>query len=167
MIKSYLFSSLILLFAVLIETAVLSNIPVIPSVPDLVLICSLYFALNNGCVQGQTMGFAGGLLVDFLSGSPFGFNCLVRTILGYVSGLFKKILNLKSPIVLFLIGFVATLVKALLIYIASLLFPNMVNSYNIISKVFLFEVIVNSVLTPFIFKFLNCFSKILIIEDKV
>lgn len=167
MIKSYLFSSLILLSAVLIETAVLSNIPVIPAVPDLVLICSLYFALNNGCVQGQTMGFAGGLLVDFLSGSPFGLNCLVRTVLGYTSGLFKKILNLKSVFVLFLIGLGATIAKALLIYLASLLFPNMVNSYNIISKVFLFELAVNAILTPVIFKFLNCFSKILIIEEKV
>lgn len=167
MIKSYLFSLLILFFAVLIETAVLSNIPLLPAVPDLVLICSLYFALNNGSVQGQTMGFAGGLLVDFLSGTPFGLNCLIRTILGYISGLFKKILNLKSVFVLFLIGLVATLVKALLIYCASVLFPNMINSYNMISKVFLFELAVNSFLTPFIFKFLNFFSNILIIEEKV
>ena len=77
MIKSYLFSLLILLFAVLIETAVLSNIPLLPAVPDLVLICSLYFALNNGSVQGQTMGFAGGLLVDFLSGTLYAINCKI------------------------------------------------------------------------------------------
>lgn len=167
MIKSYLFSSMILLFAVLIESAVLSNIYILPAVPDLVLICSLYFSLNNGCIQGQTMGFAGGMLVDFLSGCPFGLNCLVRTILGYTAGLFKKILNLKSILVLFLIGMGATFAKAGFIYFVSFLFPNMVNSYSIISKVFLFELGLNSFLTPFIFKFLNNFSNIIIIEVKV
>lgn len=167
MLKSYLFSIFILLCAVLIETAVLSNIAVLPAVPDLLLICSLFFALNNGSLFGETMGFTSGLFVDFLSGAPFGLNSLVRTIIGYVSGLFKKVLNIKSFFVLFLIGFGATLVKAGLIYFASILFPNMINSYNIFSLIFVFELGVNSFLTPIIFKFLDCFSKFIVLVDKV
>lgn len=167
MMKSYLFSILILFVAVLVETAVLSNIAILPAIPDLVMICSLYFAMHNGCVQGQTMGFIGGIFIDFLSGGPFGFNCLIRTIMGYISGLFKKMLNLKSVFVLFLIGLFSTLVKAALIYVASLLFPNMVLTYNVFSQVFLFELIFNSVLTPLVFKFLDCFSNIIVIADRI
>ncbi len=167
MIKSYLFSTIILLCAVILETAVLSNITALPAVPDLLLICCLYFSLINGSVYGQVTGFISGLFIDFMSGSPFGFNCLIHTILGYIAGLFKKVLNIKSFFVLFLIGLIATIFKALLIYLVSFLFPNMVNTYNIFSQVFLFELGLNSILTPIIFKLLDCFSNIIVIVDRV
>lgn len=167
MLRSYLFSIFILLCAVLIETAVLSNITVLPAIPDLLLICTLYFSLNNGAVFGQSMGFISGLFIDFMSGAPFGLNCLVRTLLGYTSGLFKKVLNINSFFVLFLIGLGGTVVKALFIYLASIFFPNMVSPYSIFSLVFVFELGFNAFLTPFIFKFLGCFSKFIIVADKV
>ncbi|MCR5613940.1 rod shape-determining protein MreD [Treponema sp.] len=166
MLKSYLTSIFILIVAVLIETAILSNIAVLPAVPDLLLLCTLYFAICNGSVHGETTGFISGLFIDFLSGSPFGLNCLVRTVIGYLTGFFKKMLNLKSFFATFVIGFVGTLFKAIVIYIVSFFFPNMVNTYNIFTKVFLFELIFNSVLAPFIFKFLDCFSNLIVIEDK-
>ena len=167
MIRSYLFGILLLIVSALIDTAILSNIFFLPAIPDLLLICSLYFSVNNGCVYGETLGFSSGLFIDFLSGSPFGLNCLVRTIIGYAAGFLQKMLNLKSYLVNFLIGFTGTLLKALLIYCASFFFPNMINTYNIFSSVFLFELIFNSVLTPFVFKFLNCFSDFIIISEHV
>lgn len=165
MIKSYSFCFLIIVISVLLESAVLSNLSFLPAVPDLVLICSLYFALCNGRGQGEVMGFLSGLLVDFLSGSAFGLNSLIRTIIGYVTGLFKRMLNLDSWFVSFLIGFFGTIVKAVLIYIASFFFPNLVNTYNIFTSVFLFELIFNSILTPFVFKFLKSFSHIIVLKD--
>lgn len=167
MIRSYLFGVLCLFVCALIETAVLSNIFFLPAVPDFLLICSLYFSVSNGCLYGEVMGFTSGLFIDFLSGSPFGLNCLVRTITGYFSGFFKKTLNLHSVFVTFLLGFFGTLAKALLIYCASFLFPNMINTYNVFSPVFLFELAFNSILTPFVFKFFNCFSNFIVISKRV
>lgn len=165
MIKSYSFCLLIVVVSVLLETAVLSNISLLPAVPDLVLICSLYFAINNGSLQGESMGFVSGLLIDFLSGSAFGFNSLIRTVIGYISGFFKRMLNINSSFVAFLIGLCGTIFKAILVYVTSFFFPNMVNTYNIFTSVFLFELIFNSILTPIIFKFLNCFSNFITIHD--
>ena len=90
MTKSILVSAFILLCAVIIESSILSNISFIYIVPDLVLICSIYFSLLNGKVVGETTGFISGLLLDFVTGIPFGFNCLFRTIIGYVYGIFAK-----------------------------------------------------------------------------
>ena len=90
MTKSILVSAFILLCAVIIESSILSNISFIYIVPDLVLICSIYFSLLNGKVVGETTGFISGLLLDFITGIPFGFNCLFRTIIGYVYGIFAN-----------------------------------------------------------------------------
>lgn len=166
MFKSYFFSILFLLVMVILETAILSNFIILPAIPDLVLICSIYFAINNGSMFGQTNGFISGLFVDFLSGGPFGVNCLVRTIIGYVFGFMKKMLNLNSILVTVLIGLIGTIIKAVLIYLVSFLFPNMVLTYHIFSRVFLFELIFNSVLTPLIFKVLDNFNNLLIIPEK-
>ncbi|MBQ9626087.1 MAG: rod shape-determining protein MreD, partial [Treponema sp.] len=94
--KSYLSSFLILIVFVLIETALLSNIFFLPAMPDFLLLCVLYFSIRNGKVAGELTGFASGLLLDFLSGSPFGLNCLVRTAIGFFAGFFHRMMNYES-----------------------------------------------------------------------
>jgi len=165
MTKSYLSCLFLMIIAVLVETAILSKIAILPAIPDLLLICSLYFAVNNGSIHGQITGFSSGLLIDFLSGSAFGLNCLVRTVIGYLAGYLRKMLNLKSIFVTFLLGFLGTVLKALLIYLASFCFPNMVNTYNIFTNVFLCELLLNSILSPFVFKFLDAFSNFIILPE--
>ncbi|MCQ2610110.1 MAG: rod shape-determining protein MreD [Treponema sp.] len=164
MIVSYLFCALILFIGVLLETSILSNIMFLPAIPDIVLICTMYFSIYNGRTQGETMGFMSGLVLDFLGGAPFGFNSLIRTVLGYFTGYLKKMINLKSVFVTMLFGCIATLAKALMVYLVSLFYPNFVNSYNVFSLVFLVELILNSLLTPVIFKLLDCFSNFIIID---
>ncbi len=165
MAKSYLSSIFFLIITVLVETAILSKIAILPVIPDLLLICSLYFAVNNGILHGEITGFTSGLLIDFLSGSAFGLNCLVRTVIGYLTGYFRKMLNLKSFLVTFLIGFIGTILKAILIYMTSFFFPNMINTYNIFTDVFLFELLLNSFLSPIVFKFLDRFSNFILLPE--
>ena len=160
MFKSFLCSFLILLCSVIIETSILSNISFLPAVPDLVMICVLYFSFLNGKNYGQVSGFLSGLLLDFLSASPLGFNCLFRTVIGYLSGLFRKTINSSGIIVPSIIGFLATILKVFLIWLISLFFKS-IKIYNIFTFSFLFELVMNILLTPLIFKFLNSFRRIL------
>ena len=69
MIKSFLSSVFILLCAAIIQAAILSNMAILPAIPDLSLICILYFSIQNGKLMGETTGFVSGLLLDFLLGS--------------------------------------------------------------------------------------------------
>ncbi|MBQ3836215.1 MAG: rod shape-determining protein MreD [Treponema sp.] len=162
MIKSYISSFLILIVFVLIETALLSNIFFLPAMPDFLLLCVLYFSIRNGKVAGELTGFASGLLLDFLSGSPFGLNCLVRTAIGFFAGFFHRMMNYESFFVNSIAGFFATLLKAGLIYFISLLFPNYVNSYHIYSSVFALELAMNTVLCPIVIKLLRSFDSFIV-----
>ncbi len=166
MTKSLVISSIILLCAAIIESSILSNISFFLVVPDLVLICSIYFALANGKVAGETTGFISGLILDFITGIPFGFNCLYRTIIGYLYGLLHEKIIISSLVIpIFCVG-VGTLIKAVLIHLIALLFPN-VNIYvtGFISYEFLFEFVENIVIAPFIFRFLKFFNKAISIRN--
>lgn len=165
MFKSFLCSFLILLCSVIVETSILSNISFLPAVPDLALICVLYFSFLNGKNYGQVSGFLSGLLLDFLSGSPLGFNCLYRTVIGYLSGVFRRTINSSGFIVPSLIGLLATILKVFLIWLISLFFKS-IKIYNIFTFSFLFELVMNVLLTPLMFKFLNSFRRILNIHEE-
>ena len=165
MFKSFLCSFLILLCSVIVETSILSNISFLPAVPDLTLICVLYFSFLNGKNYGQVSGFLSGLLLDFLSGSPLGFNCLYRTVIGYLSGVFRRTINASGFIVPSVIGLLATILKVFLIWLISLFFKS-IKIYNIFTFSFLFELVMNVLLTPLMFKFLNSFRRILNIHEE-
>lgn len=162
MVKSYFSSFLILVVFVLLETALLTNIFFLPAIPDFLLLCVLYFSIRNGKVAGEVTGFVSGLLLDFLSGSPFGLNSLVRTLIGFLAGHFHRMMNYESFFVNFIVGFCATIVKALLLYVISLLFPNYVNSYHIFSSVFALELGMNTILCPLVFKLLRSFDSFVV-----
>ncbi len=166
MIKPFLISVLIFLCAALFETAILSNLVFLPAVPDILLICLLYVSLNNGRLFGVSIGFVSGLFLDFLSISPFGLHGLLRTLLGYLAGLFNKTLNINGIFLPAFFGFCATLLKAVLILCISFFFPLSVHTYSIVSNTFLFELVVNTVLTPIVFKFLSFFDKVILLEPE-
>lgn len=169
MLKSILVSTFILLCTTIIESSILSNISFLYVIPDLILMCSIYFSMTNGKVLGQTTGFISGLFLDFITGVPFGFNCLFRTIIGYIYGFFSNSIIITGIVMPMLTVGIATAVKYLLTTIISLLYPY-VHSVGIISYDFLFEFIENILLAPIVFKFLSLFKKSLSIKttkDKV
>ncbi len=165
MTRFILFISFILLCVSIIESSILSNISFLYVVPDLVLICSIYFSILNGRTVGVSTGFVSGLFLDFVTGVPLGFNCLYRTIIGYVSGLFTNTIIVSGLMVPMLTVGIGTLAKSILVHIIALFFPNL-NIYvtGIISYQLLFEFIENVLLAPFIFKFLGFFKKYLVIR---
>lgn len=167
MFKSILVSSLILFSTMIIESSILSNIPFLIVVPDLVLICSLYFSLLNGKLYGEISGFISGLFLDFMTGVPFGFNCLYRTLIGYLAGLFSKNIILSGIFIPMISVGIGTIVKRIFIFLISVLFPNShLYIYGFISYEFLFEFLSNIILAPVIFKFLSFFRKTLSIYDE-
>ncbi len=166
MIKSFFASVFILLCTAIIEAAILTNISFLPSIPDISLICVLYFSVQNGRLMGETTGFISGVLLDFLSSGPFGLNCLIRTVIGYISGLFNKTISTDGVIMPALLGLGATLMKTLMLFVLSYLYPTSVMKYNPFSWLFLFELCANVVLTPILFKFLGLFKKTLLLRPE-
>ena len=165
MIRSF-FSTILMMFCFLLfETAVVSNLTFLPAIPDFLLMITLFIAQNNGALLAESTGFASGFLLDFLSASPFGFNALLRTVMGFVMGLFHGILNSSSILLQILYGIVATIIKALVVYFISFFFVNVV-PYSLFSQLFLTELLLNAIFTPIMFKFLSLFSEFLIVKPE-
>lgn len=165
MIRSF-FSTILMMFCFLLfETAVVSNLTFLPAIPDFLLMITLFIALNNGALLAESTGFVSGFLLDFLSASPFGFNALLRTVMGFVVGLFHGILNSSSILLQILYGIVATIIKALVVYFISFFFVNVV-PYSLFSQLFLTELLLNAIFTPIMFKFLSLFSEFLIVKPE-
>ncbi len=159
---TFIISLLVFLVATLVESSILSNIMILPAVPDLCLLCLLYISIQNGRLFGETMGFFSGLFLDFLGSGILGLNCLYRTVIGYLSGFFNKTFNVEGLFIPILLGGIATVAKGLFLWLISLLFPH--GLYSLFDKAFLFELAENIILAPFVFKFLGLFRKLLIIR---
>ena len=165
MLKSF-FSTILAMFCfLLLETAVFSNLTYLPAIPDFLLIITLFVAFNNGSLLGESTGFVSGFLLDFLSASPLGFNALLRTILGFVFGLFHDVLNASSIFLQFVYGAIATIIKAVVVYIISFFFNGVVH-YSLFSQIFVTEVLLNAIFTPLMFQFLGLFSEALIVKPE-
>jgi rod shape-determining protein MreD len=69
----------------------LSNLTLWGAWPDVVLLFVAYVALRRGRVAGAVAGFAAGLAMDFVvMPEVLGINALLKTILGFVIGLFRS-----------------------------------------------------------------------------
>lgn len=144
----------------LFESAILSNIMFLPVVPDFLLLCSLYVSFAHGRCMGVISGFSSGVIIDFLSGCPFGLNSLLRTVIGYISGFFPKTFNIKTLLLPVLIAFCGTFSKCFLISFISFFYPNIVNSYTLFSKLFFSELFFNCIFAPVMFKFMSIFDSV-------
>lgn len=162
MAKSILVSTLILFFTAILEASIFTNISFLIVVPDFLLICSIYFSLLNGKFYGETTGFLSGLFLDLITGVPLGLNCLLRTIIGYLFGLFSETVIISGIIMPVLSVGCGTLIKRLILITIGLLFPSCnVNIYGFISNQFLFEFCANVILAPVVFFMLGYAKNVL------
>ncbi len=156
--KKIIALAILIVAVVLFEAAALSNWYLLPTTPDIMLIVILYIGMKNGSNIGQLTGFFSGLLIDFLSASPFGLNSLVRTILGFLSGLLHLNVSSKGIIMPATLGFVATLTKATVIFIVSFFYPGKIVLYSLFSSNLWYECLFNALLSPLIFFALSMFT---------
>ncbi|MEL3906332.1 MAG: rod shape-determining protein MreD [Treponema sp.] len=139
------------------ETAVLSHIRFLPMLPDMVLILVIYIALYNGTAAGAVTGFSAGLIFDFLSLAPFGLHSFIFTLLGFLYGLLCGKYHIRRFFFPLILGFSATILKALCLFLLRFLFGQAIQVYDILSFVFWFETVFNACCTPLLFGLFGLF----------
>ncbi|OQY33690.1 MAG: rod shape-determining protein MreD [Spirochaetaceae bacterium 4572_59] len=146
---------ILLLFAgILIQTTILNILPLNIS-PDLSMIMLVYFSIRYGSATSQVSGFASGLMQDFVSLSPLGFNCFIKTVLGFLTGFFHERL-IMDPIIfpIFSVS-VVTIFKGILQFLLIELFSIPLSAARVFSSKLLMEILINALLAPIIFQFLK------------
>lgn len=85
--RRFLLGAATVLTALLMQSAVLSRLPLPGGAPDLLLVLVVAFALVEGPLSGTVTGFVTGLLADLGADHELGRTALVYALVGYVAGL--------------------------------------------------------------------------------
>ncbi|MCL2270602.1 MAG: rod shape-determining protein MreD [Treponema sp.] len=160
MIKNIIWTVVFCLVAAVLQSTLLSHLALYRAVPDIALGIIVYSAYINGVMTGQFSGFFYGIMLDIMSAAPLGLNAFVRTIIGAVAGLMKGTFFLDIFLLPMLLCAGATLFKALLLFILSLLMSD-VHSYPLLAPTLWAEMALNTFTAPFLFAFLKQFSRLL------
>ena len=153
--ESFLISLLLVFILVILQSTLLYFTVSKIVIPDFALIVVAFCGARRGVQSGQILGFFNGLAEDFMTASFPGFNALIKTIIGFLSGTIKNKLLFDPVIFPVLFIFFATLLKGVLaVVIAYLFFPE---GYfpSVFSSSFLMEIVLNSLLAPLIYQILK------------
>jgi rod shape-determining protein MreD len=157
MIKYIIWTIILTVIAGIMQSTILGDFALFGAVPDLALCIVVYSAYVNGTMTGQLSGFFSGLLLDFMSASPLGLNCLIRTVIGAVTGIFKGAFFLDVFFLPFILCALATIAKAVIMFLLNLIMGNAVPVYSLFTLTFWIELGLNSLGAPVLFFLLKHF----------
>jgi rod shape-determining protein MreD len=164
-IKKWGFSLFLILVAALLQSTLFFRLSIRYAVPDIALLILVYVSYTNGRHVGQITGFLGGVLLDLISFSPLGLNMFIRTVIGSLTGLLKGMFFLDPVFLPMALCAGATFLKAGFFAALNLLFSGGVPAYNISSTTFWIELVLNTLLAPFLFAFFKLFANLLVMES--
>ena len=152
--KRLLLFFFVLLAMIVVQSTLLSGLTIGGVRPDFALLLLVFFSHVLGPMEGKLMGFAGGLVKDFLSLAPFGFHAVIDTTVGHVFGFTKEKMYIDPVTLPVLLAIAATLIKVAWSFILFALFiPEKLETVFGISL--LVEVGINALAAPFIFALLR------------
>jgi len=167
MIKNVIWTVVFGLVAAVLQSTLLSHLALYRAVPDIALGIMVYSAYVNGVMTGQLSGFFYGIALDFLSAAPLGLNALVRTVIGALAGMMKGTFFLDIFLLPMLLCASATLLKALILFLLSLLMSGMIPAYPLAAPTLWAEMALNTLSAPFLFALLKQFSRLLTTRSAV
>jgi rod shape-determining protein MreD len=88
---------LLLVFAVLLQTVLISQISILGVTADLFLILTVVVSVSRGSVQGALFGFFAGMVADIAYFSPLGVRAFIYVLAGYFLGMFVARFGTVSP----------------------------------------------------------------------
>ena len=148
--KKSLVGIVIIFITIILQTTVLGNVAFRNVKPDFVLIMIILISNYLGGIKGQLIGFLSGLVEDFLSLSPFGFNALIKTVIGYLSGKTEGKIFLDPIVVPIIFVFTGTMIKSFLSFMLILVFsPEKADA--VFSITLLIETGMNIIITPILY----------------
>jgi rod shape-determining protein MreD len=161
MIKSTVWTVIFCVIAWILQSTLIPKIAFLKVIPDLALCILVFSAYVNGTMTGQVSGFLSGVFLDFISAAPLGLNCLVRTVIGAFTGIFKGAFFLDIFFMPVILCSLATIMKALVVLIIHLFMGSAVPAYSFNSSKLWIELGLNALSAPLLFLLLKNFRPII------
>ena len=105
------------IFFLILQTTLLSSIPIHRIRPDILLIFTLYLAFLFPPISGGILAFLMGTLMDLFSGNALGFYTFSRPLVFFAAQFFKERFYLEGFSSQFLFAFVSAILEGILILI--------------------------------------------------
>jgi len=156
-VRVTVFTVMALAICILLQSTLLNRIAIKGVRPDLALIVLVFISMRRGSMVGQISGFAAGIVEDLMNVSPLGFHSLVRTIIGYLYGIFAGNVFIDPFLMPMVLTVIATILKGILAGIVSAVFGIASSGFITFAGRLWIEVAYNGVLAPFLFAVLGLF----------
>jgi len=142
----YLLLFLLPFTAILLQSTVFSFYSIKGTLPDLVLVFVVFFALINGARGGTIYGFLCGLFEDLYLGRFIGVNALSKAFTAYLVGHFQDRVFKENILVAMITVLLSTFINSLLFFFLALFTHDIFNvDMNIVVAV-IYQSIYNTVL---------------------
>lgn len=82
--------SILIMVMYILQTALFTHIQFMGARPDLVLTVVLGAGISAGSIEGMTVGFLGGLLVDLFRGTFIGLSVPGKVLVGFLAGILPR-----------------------------------------------------------------------------
>lgn len=86
----YIFPLLLFIPLLILQTTIIPLFALFNSIPDLILILLVFYAISYGQIYGTVLGFVFGFLFDLITGSLLGSAMLSKTLAGFIAGYFSN-----------------------------------------------------------------------------
>lgn len=150
--KNYIYRIFLILIILILHNTVFKFFAISGIRPDLPLLITLFAAFKYGSMEGQITGFAAGLGMDIFSSHLFGVNAFTKTLVGFVSGAFRKKIYSENALVILVYIFIASFFNGIIFLILNKIFqPQGLAFWDYIIKVLLIEIIYNCVVGVILF----------------
>ncbi len=136
---------------VIVQTTIVPRLAVWGVFADLPLLVVVSWSLVRGRREGMIWGFIAGLVVDLLSGAPFGAATLALTAVGFLSGLGEATVFGARMVLPLITMFLATILYHLLFLVVVRISGHPVAWLDSLVRLVLPTAVLNTALTPVVF----------------
>lgn len=148
-----------ILLNLIIESTIISHIPIFGYVPNIALIILITVALLKGKYYGAFFGLFLGLSHDIMFGRVVGINGLIYFILGFTFGNIKETLNIGNLAIPIIVTCSGTIFYNASYSLIMFFLSMNINKAIVFKNIFSIEILYNGILSIFIFKLYAKFFK--------
>lgn len=159
MLRRTLSLAAIIVTSLLLQSTVFSQIRLAGAKPELVYLVVVLIAYFEGPSEGAIVGFAGGMVQDFMLNQPKGITALTLILLGYGIGLARQYISSPSPLLPTMLVAIGTFAGVIFHEIVRfLLSAGDIDAFFLL-KTALLSSLYGAILTPLVFPVIRRVSK--------
>ncbi len=154
-IKRILVMAAVIFAGFFLQYGIFANVPLIDTVPNILLIITVSFGFMKGKIQGMVIGLFCGLFTDIVSMNALGFHMIIYIIVGYINGAFHQWMYSDYIVFPLIVTTFSSILYNLYFYVFQFLVRNRLDFVYYLTHVILPEVIYTVVLTGIIYQLLS------------